>query len=941
MESTTGRPPAHAWLQALETVAQAVVSVRIDGTRPFDTDWNATSQATAFVVDAERGLLLTNRHVVRPGPVVAEGVFLNHEEVPLAPLYRDPVHDFGFYRYDPTKLRFIQPPSLQLSPERALVGTEIRVVGNDAGEKLSILAGTLARLDRPAPDYGIGRYNDFNTHYLQAASSTSGGSSGSPVVDIAGHVVALNAGARTQAASSFFLPLARVVRAFKLLQAQERVTRGTLQTTFAYTPFDELRRLGLRTQTEEQVRKNFPDGIGLLVVRSIVPQSPAASRLELGDILCRIDGREVAGFVEVEDILDRRVGQEIVLSIERGGEPMEISVPVGDLHAITPTEFFEAGGAVLHDLSYQRARAHQVPLHGVYVANRGYLFADVDIDRGSVLRAINGQPTPTLAHAIPLLEPLRHGQSAMVRYINLDAPLRERVATITMDRLWNRMQRSVLEPATGLWRSTPSPEPAAVDGKNDANTSSPAGTAAPDESAKSQVVDASTNTSEQPADDDQTPDLGRSLVAVEFAIPFKIDGVHGSRFRGAGVVLDHQRGILVTSRATIPIALGDVRLTFGGTLEVPGEILLLHPLHNLAFVRYDPQLLGTTPVTSVQLAEVPAGPGDKLQLVALRRGHHVLQQSCELTTIEPLELPQPQPPRFREANFERIAISASVRTRGGALFNEDSQCVALWCAFSYQKGKDQRTVEHGLCASHIRDLLPALQAGQDIKVCDLGVELGYLPLAKARRRGLDAGVAQALEAHDPDARSILQVQRISRQLGDTPWQVGDLILAVNGAPMTRFRAIELAARTGPLSVEVLRDSKKIVFTASPIEIDAHGTDRIVHWGGALLQAPHRAAMIQRGMSPQGVYVSLYWYGSPAARSKIRAARLIVAVDGQPTPNLDRFVEVVRGRADRSSVRLKTLDLEGKALVLTLRLDLHYFPTYELRRTAQGWVRKNL
>ncbi len=940
LETIQGRSPAHDWLQTLERVAQGVVSVRIDGTRPFDTDWNATSQATAFVVDAERGLLLTNRHVVRPGPVVAEAVFLDHEEVPLRPLYRDPVHDFGFYRYDPHDLKFLQPPSLPLSPERAVVGAEIRVVGNDAGEKLSILAGTLARLDRPAPSYGIGRYNDFNTHYLQAASSTSGGSSGSPVVDIAGHVVALNAGARTQAASSFFLPLARVVRALELIREGKPVTRGTLLTTFAYTPFDELRRLGLRTETEEQVRKSFPDGIGLLVVRNILPDSPAAERLELGDVLCRVDGREVAGFVAVEEVLDARVGEEVVLSIERGGTPMEIPVPVGDLHRVTPTEFVEVGGAVLHDLSYQRARSHQVPMHGVYVANKGYLFADCDVDRGSVLTAIDGSPTPTLAHAIPRLETLAHGDTATVRFFNLDSPPRVRVATITMDRQWNRMQRSVLDSGTGLWMATPCSEPerpleTVTESEEVSNSVSiqPPGQTDPTPETQGDPPE------EEPAD--VKPELGRSLVAVELAIPFKIDGVHGSRFRGTGLIIDHVRGLLVTSRATIPIALGDVRLTFGGTLEVPGEIVLLHPLHNLAFVRYDPRALGDTSVSSASLARQPAKPGDKLSLVALRRGHHVLQQSCELTTIEPLELPLPQPPRFREANFERIAISAAVRTRGGALFNEQSEVVALWCAFSYQKGKDQRTVEHGLCASHIRDLLPAVQGGTSVEICDIGVELAYLPLAKARHRGLTAETAAALEAHDPDARSILQVQRISRQLVDAPWQVGDLILALNGAPATRFRTLEKAAREGPMQVDVLRDGRTVTFVADSLTTDGRGTDRIVHWGGALLQAPHRAAMMQRGISPEGVYISLYWYGSPAARSKIRAARLIVAVDGQPTPDLDRFVEAVRGRPDRSSVRLKTVDLEGKALLLTLRLDLHYFPTYELRRTPTGWRRQDL
>ena len=57
------------WDQTLERIATGVVSIRIDATRAFDTERNESSQATGFVVDAERGLILTNRHVVAPGPV--------------------------------------------------------------------------------------------------------------------------------------------------------------------------------------------------------------------------------------------------------------------------------------------------------------------------------------------------------------------------------------------------------------------------------------------------------------------------------------------------------------------------------------------------------------------------------------------------------------------------------------------------------------------------------------------------------------------------------------------------------------------------------------------------------------------------------------------------------------------------------------------------------
>ena len=43
-----------AWTSTLERISSGVVSIRVDSTRAFDTEWNSSSQATGFVVDAER-----------------------------------------------------------------------------------------------------------------------------------------------------------------------------------------------------------------------------------------------------------------------------------------------------------------------------------------------------------------------------------------------------------------------------------------------------------------------------------------------------------------------------------------------------------------------------------------------------------------------------------------------------------------------------------------------------------------------------------------------------------------------------------------------------------------------------------------------------------------------------------------------------------------------
>ncbi len=82
-----------------------------------------------------------------PGPIVAEAIFENHEEVPCKALYRDPVHDFGVLQYDPKKLKYMADvPQFELRPDLVAVGLDIRVAGNNAGEKLSVLSGTVGHM---------------------------------------------------------------------------------------------------------------------------------------------------------------------------------------------------------------------------------------------------------------------------------------------------------------------------------------------------------------------------------------------------------------------------------------------------------------------------------------------------------------------------------------------------------------------------------------------------------------------------------------------------------------------------------------------------------------------------------------------------------------------------------------------------------------------------
>lgn len=117
------------WEDTIEKCIKSVVSIKSCRARGLDTEVPGSFTATGFVVDSKKGIILSNRHVVSVSPITAFAVFCNYEEIELKPIYRDPVHDFGFFQYDPSKLRFLDIPGIKLHPKGAKIGQDIRVVG--------------------------------------------------------------------------------------------------------------------------------------------------------------------------------------------------------------------------------------------------------------------------------------------------------------------------------------------------------------------------------------------------------------------------------------------------------------------------------------------------------------------------------------------------------------------------------------------------------------------------------------------------------------------------------------------------------------------------------------------------------------------------------------------------------------------------------------------
>lgn len=444
-------PSLDPWSNVLPRVIKAIVTIKCTSLRSFDTDFAGNYEGTGFVVDSERGIILSNRHIVNQGPTTAIAIFGNYEEITLKQDYSDPVHDFGFFRYDPAKVKFAKVEEIELYPEGAKIGLDIKVCGNNAGEKLSILSATLARLDRDAPSFSSG-YNDFNINYFQAASGTTGGSSGSPVLDSYGRAIALNVGGNANLGSGFFLPLEPVVRALKLIQAGKSVPRGTLQTIFVHSSYDQLKRIGLPQDVEKQCRERNKTGTGLLSISQVLLEGPGyKAGLAVGDVLIDCDqeafGRRfIDSFSSLWEIIDASVDKEISLTVYRGKQRKEVTATVQDLHSITPSTFLEAGDAILHPLSYQLAITYHMPCKGLYVAQSG-VFNWLGPDGRFLITQLNGQAMDSLDTFQRVFLSIPDGNRVEFKYVILGG-CEEYPAIVEID---HRFYAAALCSRNGVW----------------------------------------------------------------------------------------------------------------------------------------------------------------------------------------------------------------------------------------------------------------------------------------------------------------------------------------------------------------------------------------------------------------------------------------------------------------------------------------------------------
>lgn len=230
------------------------------------------------------------------------------------------------------------------------------------------------------------------THYIQASSNTSGGSSGSPVIDVNGHAVAMVAGGYRGAAKDLYLPLDHALRALQCFESGRPILRGTIQSHWILEHPADCRARGV---SDDVLQKHGTENSGLLVAERVIENGPSAGKIVEGDVLLAVNGGNVNTLCRLESLMNEAVGKQINVRIARYETEYVFDLKVQDFLKLTPYRLLEFAGSVFHNVRYGAAFRYNVPIKGVLLPMAKGSFS-LDGKENNLICLLNSKPTPDL-----------------------------------------------------------------------------------------------------------------------------------------------------------------------------------------------------------------------------------------------------------------------------------------------------------------------------------------------------------------------------------------------------------------------------------------------------------------------------------------------------------------------------------------------------------------
>lgn len=275
---------------------------------------------SGFIWD-DAGHVVTNFHVIQ-GASQATVKLADGRDYQAALVGASPAHDIAVLKIG---VGFKRPPAVPVGTSADLkVGQKVFAIGNPFGLDWTLTTGITSALDRSLPGDAGGPAIE---HLIQTDAAINPGNSGGPLLDSAGRLIGINTAIYSPSGASagigFAVPVDTVMRVVPQLIKTGKYVRPAL---------------GIEVDEQLNARLQMVTGRRGVFVLLVQPGS-AAQRAGLvgiratqegmvpGDLITAVDGKSIDGVAGLlAQLDDRRVGDIVVLSVEREGNAREVRI---------------------------------------------------------------------------------------------------------------------------------------------------------------------------------------------------------------------------------------------------------------------------------------------------------------------------------------------------------------------------------------------------------------------------------------------------------------------------------------------------------------------------------------------------------------------------------------------------------------------------------------
>ena len=242
------------------------------------------SLGSGVVIDAEKGLVISNHHVVGRADEITV-TLRDGRELKAELLGSDPEADVALL-----KVPVVALTEIKLADSDALlVGDFVVAIGNPFGLGQTVTSGIVSAVGRSG--LGIEGYEDF----IQTDASINPGNSGGALVNLRGELVGMNTailapgGSGGNVGIGFAIPSNMVMQIVEHLESHGEVKRGVLGVvTQDLTP-------ELAQAFDIKVRK------GAIIARVFADSAAAEAGLKAGDVVVEINDRKVKNSADMRN----------------------------------------------------------------------------------------------------------------------------------------------------------------------------------------------------------------------------------------------------------------------------------------------------------------------------------------------------------------------------------------------------------------------------------------------------------------------------------------------------------------------------------------------------------------------------------------------------------------------------------------------------------------